>query len=61
MDFTPLVTFNRVTASDTNENDGCSTNGKMIAVAWNAAATIAVFNANRSLTFDANTPLIKGH
>ena len=41
--------------------DRIATNGKMIAVAWNAAATIAVFNANRSLTFDANTPLIKGH
>ena len=61
MNFTPLTTFNRVTSSDTNENDGCATNGKMIAVAWNAAATIAVFNANRALSFDANTPLIKGH
>ena len=53
MNFTPITTFNRVTSSDTNENDGCSTNGKMIAVAWNATATVAVFNAERSLTFDA--------
>ena len=61
MNFTPLTTFNRVTSSDTNENDGCAYNGKMIAVAWNAAATFAVFNADRALSFDANTPLIKGH
>ena len=53
LDFTPLTTFNRVTSSDTNENDGCSTNGKMIAVAWNAAASVAVFNAETPLTFDA--------
>ena len=53
MNFTPITTFNRVTSSDTNENDGCATNGKMIAVAWNAMATVAVFNADRALTFDA--------
>ena len=61
LSFTPLVTFNHVTTSDTNDNDGVASNGKMIAVCWNAIATIAVFNAERSLTFDANTPLIKGH
>ena len=61
LNFTPLTTFNHVTTSDTNENDGVASNGKMIAVSWKAIATIAVFNADRSLTFDANTPLIKGH
>ena len=59
--FSPLVTFNHVTTSDTNENDGVASNGKMIAVCWTATSTIAVFNADRSLTFDASTPLIKGH
>ena len=32
--FTPLTTFNRVTINDTNENDGVSSNGKLIAAAW---------------------------
>lgn len=59
--FNPIVTYNRVTNSDTNDNDGISTNGKMIATSWNQTSTIAVFNAERALSFNANIPLIKGH
>ena len=59
--FNPLVSYNRVAASDTNENDGISSNGKMIAMSWNMTSTVAVFNAERPLTFDATIPLIKGH
>ena len=33
----------------------------MIAVSWNQTSTVAVFNADRTLTFDASTPLLKGH
>ena len=61
LSFTPLNTFNRVTASDTNENDGCASNGKMIATAWNSTSAVAVFNADKPLSFDANTPMLKGH
>ena len=61
MSFNSINTFNRVTASDTNENDGISSNGKMIAVNWKATSSIAVFNADKPLTFESNTPLLKGH
>ena len=61
MTFNPLVTFNRVTASDTNENDGISSNGKMIAMSWSSTSAVAVFGAENPLTFDAQIPLLKGH
>jgi len=61
LSFNPINSFNRVTASDTNENDGISSNGKMIAVNWKATSSIAVFNADKPLTFESNTPLLKGH
>ena len=59
--FTPLTTFNRVTINDTNENDGVSSNGKLIAAAWSQTSSVAVFGADKPLSFDANTPLLKGH
>ena len=59
--FKPLTTFSRVTACDTNENDGVASNGRMIAVAWSSTSTVAVFNADKPQSFDARTPLIKGH
>ena len=59
--FNPLVTYNRVQVNDTNENDGVSSNGKMIALAWSSASSVAVFNADTPKNFDANTPLLKGH
>lgn len=59
--FNPIVTYNRVTSSDTNENDGIASNGKMIAMSWGSVSTVAVVNAEKPKTFDANTPLIKGH
>lgn len=59
--FTPVVTFNRVTGNDTNENEGVAANGKMIAMSWKSTSTVAVFNSETPLTFDANVPLIKGH
>ena len=59
--FNPLVTYNRVQVNDTNENDGVSSNGKMIALAWSSASSVAVFNAETPKNFDANTPLLKGH
>ena len=61
LSFKPLTSFNRVTACDTNENDGVATNGRMIAVAWSSTSTVAVFNADKPVSFDARTPLIKGH
>ena len=59
--WTPLVTYTRVTSSDSNENDGLASNGKMIACSWKSTSTVAVFNAEKTMAFDANTPLIKGH
>jgi len=59
--FTPVVTYNRVTSCDTNENEGVAANGKMIAMSWKSTSTVAVFNSDAPLTFDANVPLIKGH
>lgn len=41
--------------------DGISSNSKMIAMAWGQTSTVAVFNAERSLTFDATVPLLRGH
>ena len=61
LNFQPLTTFNRVTSSETNDNNGVSSNGKMIAVPWGSQSSVAVFNAERTLTFDANVPLLKGH
>ena len=61
LNFTALTTFNRVTSNDTNDNDGLSSNGKMIAVNWKSTSTVAVFNADRAINFDANVPLLKGH
>ena len=33
----------------------------MIAISWSNTSTVAVFSAERALTFDANIPLLKGH
>ena len=45
-----------------NENNGIAYNGKMIATAWKNMSTVAVFNADdKSLNFDANIPLLRGH
>ena len=33
----------------------------MIAVPWNATSSVAVFNAEKTISFSADTPLIKGH
>ena len=50
-----------MTSSEGGDNDGVASNGKMIAAAWKSTATVAVFNADRALGFDARTPLLKGH
>lgn len=47
LNFQPLTTFNRVTSSESNENDGISSNGKMIAVNWGQTSAVAVFNADK--------------
>ena len=45
--FDPLVTMNMCTASDSNEQDGIASNGKMVAMAWSSQASVAVFNATK--------------
>ena len=47
LNFKTINTFNNVTASDSNENEGVSSNGKMIAVNWKSTSSVAVFNAER--------------
>ena len=59
--YTPLVSFGRVQVNDTNENDGVASNGKLIALPWSSASSIAVVNADTAKNFDANIPLLKGH
>lgn len=59
--FNTSLTFNSVNAADTNDQDGLASNGKMIAVAMKSTGTVAVFDATKPRTFDANLPLIKGH
>ena len=59
--FNPLVKFNRADTSNSNENDGVASNGKMIAVNWKTTAAVAVFDATKPRNFDANVPLLKGH
>ncbi len=61
MKFDPLVTMMKATASDSNEQDGIASNGKMIALAWASQASISVVNANKQQNFDPSTPLIRGH
>lgn len=38
-----------------------ASNGKLTAMAWTQASSIAVWGANNFKRFDANIPLIKGH
>ena len=59
--FNPILTYNRVTGNETNEHDGIASNGKMVAMAWNAMSTVAVFGTEKTRTFDATIPLLKGH
>ena len=61
MTLTPLVTFKNADTNNSNEQDGIASNGKMIAVNWASSASIAVFNAEKPLNFDARVPLLKGH
>jgi WD40 repeat protein len=39
--------MNMCTASDSNEQDGIASNGKMVAMAWSSQASVAVFNATK--------------
>ena len=52
--FDPLVTMMNATASDSNEQDGIASNGKMIAIAWASQASIAVVSATKQQNFDAS-------
>lgn len=61
MKFDPLMTNNNATASDSNEQDGIASNGKMIALAWASQASIAVVSATKQQNFDASIPLVQGH
>lgn len=56
-----LNAYQGVDCANTSEHDGMAYNGKMIAVPWSAAASIAVFNADKPQSFNATIPLLKGH
>ena len=53
--------FENVTPGINNEQDGMACNGKLTAVNWSSASSIAVFGAYDYKRFDNNVPLIKGH
>ena len=53
--------FENVTPSINNDQDGMASNGKLTAVAWSFASSIAVFGAYDFKRFDQQIPLIKGH
>ena len=59
--FKPLLSFPRISGQNNCENDGVASNGKMIAMTWSSNSTVAVFNAEKTRSFDATIPLIKGH
>ena len=48
-------------SSGSGEHEGVASNGKMAAVPWAGAGSIAVFNIDNAKQFDANIPLLKGH
>ena len=57
----PFNKFENVTPGINNDQDGMACNGKLTAVNWSFAASIAVFSTYDYKRFDQNIPLLKGH
>jgi len=53
--------FEGVTPTTAIDNDGLACNGKLTAVCWSSASSIAVFGTYDYKRFFQDHPLIRGH
>jgi len=61
LNFKPSLSYSGVECANSSDQDGIAFNGKMVALPWSSTSSIAVFSSEKSIGFNANVPLLKGH